>query len=159
MLFYVCQCFFLIFEILIAFFFFYVAFLQHSWYITFKKGGERCVEVYERIRERRKKLGLSANDVAEALGVSRATVYRYESADIEKLPTTIIEPLAKILRCSIPYLMGWEDELESHKKDDFVLSDLEKEIVKKFRTLNNSERAMFLRSLGIEEKRDEEKMA
>lgn len=117
------------------------------------------MEVYERIRERRKKLGLSANDIAEALGVSRATVYRYESADIEKLPTTIIEPLAKILRCSIPYLMGWEDELESHKKDDFVLSDLEKEIVKKFRTLNNSERAMFLRSLGIEEKRDEEKMA
>lgn len=117
------------------------------------------MEVYERIKERRKKLGLSANDIAEALGISRATVYRYESADIEKLPTTIIEPLAKILRCSIPYLMGWEDELELHKKNDFVLSDLEKEIIKKFRTLNNGERSMFLRSLGIEEKEDEEKMA
>lgn len=117
------------------------------------------MEVYERIKERRKKLGLSADDIAEALGVSRATVYRYESADIEKLPTTIIEPLAKILRCSIPYLMGWEDELELHKKEDFALSALEKEIIKKYRTLNSSEKAMFLRSIGIEEKGDEEKMA
>ncbi len=67
------------------------------------------MEVYERIKNRRKKLGLSADNVADALGVSRATIYRYESADIEKLPTTIIEPLSKILRCSPAYLMGWSE--------------------------------------------------
>ena len=43
------------------------------------------------------------------MGVSRATIYRYESADIEKLPLTILEPLSKILRCSPAYLMGWDD--------------------------------------------------
>lgn len=67
------------------------------------------MEVYERIKNRRKELGLSADNVADALGVSRATIYRYESADIEKLPTTIIEPLSKILRCSPAYLMGWSE--------------------------------------------------
>lgn len=67
------------------------------------------MEVYERIKNRRKKLGISADNVADALGVSRATIYRYESADIEKLPTTIIEPLSKILRCSPAYLMGWSE--------------------------------------------------
>lgn len=67
------------------------------------------MEIYERIKSRRKEIGLSAEDVAKALGVSRATIYRYESADIEKLPTSILEPLSKVLKCSIPYLMGWED--------------------------------------------------
>ena len=115
------------------------------------------MEVYERIKARRKELGLSADDVAEALGVSRATVYRYESADIEKLPTTIIEPLAKVLKCSIAYLMGWEEN--SNTYNSFQVSDLEKEIILKFRQLTNGERDMFLRSLGIEEKRDNEKLA
>lgn len=115
------------------------------------------MEVYERIKARRKEIGLSADDVAEALGVSRATVYRYESADIEKLPTTIIEPLAKVLKCSIAYLMGWEEKPNTN--NDFYLSDLEKDIIRKFRTLNNGERAMFLRTIGVEEKGDVAKMA
>lgn len=46
--------------------------------------------VYERIRQRRKELGLSAEDLARALGVSRATVYRYESAETEKLPSSVL---------------------------------------------------------------------
>lgn len=65
--------------------------------------------IYERIKNRRKELNLSADEVAAALGVSRATVYRYESSDIEKLPTTILDPLSKILKCTPAYLMGWDD--------------------------------------------------
>lgn len=65
------------------------------------------MEIYERIKKRRKEIGLSADEVANALHVSRATIYRYESKEIEKLPTNIIEPLAKVLKCSVPYLMGW----------------------------------------------------
>ena len=67
------------------------------------------MEIYEKIKNRRKELGLSAEDVAESLGISRATVYRYESADIEKLPITSLVPLAKVLKCSPGYLMGWEE--------------------------------------------------
>lgn len=66
--------------------------------------------IYEKIKRRRKELQLTADEVAEALGVSRATVYRYESEDIEKLPITSIEPLAAVLHCSPAYLMGWEEE-------------------------------------------------
>ena len=63
---------------------------------------------HERIKKRRKELGLTAEQVAEALNVSRATVYRYESAEIEKLPIDIIEPLARILQTTPEYLMGWD---------------------------------------------------
>ena len=68
------------------------------------------MSIYERIKERRKALGLTADDVAEKLGVSRATIYRYESADIEKLPTSSLEPLAKALQTTPAYLMGWTDD-------------------------------------------------
>lgn len=66
--------------------------------------------IYDRIKNRRKELGLTADYVANALGVSRATVYRYESSDIEKVPVTALEPLSKVLLCSPAYLMGWIDD-------------------------------------------------
>ena len=43
------------------------------------------MEIYERIKLRRKELGLSAEKVAEELGVSPATIYRYEKKDIKKI--------------------------------------------------------------------------
>lgn len=65
--------------------------------------------IYERIKQRRKELGLSAETVAEALGVSRATVYRYESSDIEKVPASVLTPLAEILETTPAFLMGWDE--------------------------------------------------
>lgn len=65
--------------------------------------------IQDKIKERRKELGLSLEDVAKALGVNRSTVMRYESESIKKMPIDIIPPLAKVLRCSPEYLMGWED--------------------------------------------------
>lgn len=66
--------------------------------------------VQDKIKKRRKELGLSLEDVAKALNVNRSTVLRYESKSIEKMPIDVIPPLAKILKCSPEYLMGWEDD-------------------------------------------------
>lgn len=63
-----------------------------------------------RIKQRRKELKLSADVVAEKLGVSRSTVFRYEKGDIEKVPTTILEKLAEVLKTTPAYLIGWESE-------------------------------------------------
>lgn len=68
--------------------------------------------VYERIKQRRKELGLTAEDVAAALNVSRATIYRYESAEIEKVPITAIVPLAKVLHTTPMEIMGWDSYTE-----------------------------------------------
>ncbi|WP_031513992.1 transcriptional repressor LexA [Desulfofalx alkaliphila] len=65
--------------------------------------------VGERIKNRRKRLGLSVDDLAKKLGKNRATVYRYESDEIENLPLNILEPLAKALGVTPAYLMGWEN--------------------------------------------------
>lgn len=63
----------------------------------------------ERMKARRKELGLSAEDIANALNVSRATVFRYEKGDIEKMPGAMLEPLAEVLHTTPAYLMGWEE--------------------------------------------------
>ena len=62
----------------------------------------------ERIKNRRIELGLSVEELASLLGKNRATIYRYESDEIENLPITILEPLARVLLTTPTYLMGWE---------------------------------------------------
>lgn len=72
----------------------------------------------ERIKERRKQLGLTVDELSERLNKNRATIYRYESNDIEKLPTTVLEPLAKALEVTPAYLMGWEENAEVTSNSD-----------------------------------------
>lgn len=63
----------------------------------------------ERIKQRRLEIGLSVDKLADIIGKNRATIYRYESNDIEKFPLDILYPLADALHTTPAYLMGWED--------------------------------------------------
>ena len=63
----------------------------------------------DRIKQARIKLGYSAEQVAAHLGVSPATIYRYENGDIAKLPSKHIKPLAEFLCVPPAYLMEWTD--------------------------------------------------
>ena len=64
--------------------------------------------VGERVKQARLKAGLNADELAAKIGKDRSTIYRYESNEIEKLPTSIIEPLSRALGVHPSYLMGWE---------------------------------------------------
>lgn len=86
----------------------------------------------ERIKYRRKELGMTADVLAEALGINRSTIFRYERGDIEKLPAILLADIAKALHVSPGYLMGWEDAPAAapaadplHKKID-RLDDVDK---------------------------------
>ena len=68
----------------------------------------------ERIKLRRKELGLSAEYLADKLKVSPATIYRYENGAIERLRGDVLEPLSKILHTTPAYLMGWEVQDNTH---------------------------------------------
>lgn len=84
------------------------------------------MSIGNRIKERRIELGLSADDLASRIGKSRATVYRYENGDIENMPTTILEPLAKALETTPADLMGWNITIEfkTSKSEDIGLKRL-----------------------------------
>ena len=86
------------------------------------------MEIYERIKQRRKELGLSAEKVAEKLGISPATMYRYENNDIKKFPIDILKPLADVLHTTPGYLMGWTDIVSN-----IVLSSHEEKVITAYR--------------------------
>lgn len=67
-----------------------------------------------RILERRKELGLTLDDIAGEIGVSKSTISRYESGTIEVLKLPVIEAIARVLRVSPSWLIGKsEDRTES----------------------------------------------
>lgn len=66
------------------------------------------MEISKIIKNRRIELGLTLKEVADSLGVAESTVSRYESSDIQNMGIDKIEALAKVLKCSPGYLMGWE---------------------------------------------------
>lgn len=67
------------------------------------------MKIGERIKARRKELKMSVDELATKLGKNRATVYRYESNEIENMPLEIVKPLALALKVTPAYLMGWEE--------------------------------------------------
>lgn len=73
------------------------------------------MNIGQRIKDRRKELKMSADELGAKLGKNRATIYRYENGDIENLPLDILEPIAKALQTTPQYLMGWENV---QKKND-----------------------------------------
>ena len=91
------------------------------------------MSVGSRIKKRRKMLGMSAEDIAQIIGVSAATVYRYESGDIENMRTdedySVSVALGHdvdcdfALRCKGDSMIGariYDGDIVFIKKQDFV---------------------------------------
>lgn len=62
------------------------------------------------LAERRKNLGLTQKEVAAAVGVSEATVSRWESGEIANMRRDRIAAYAKILKTTPTFIMTGEDE-------------------------------------------------
>lgn len=73
------------------------------------------MDIGKRMKSRRKQLGYSAEKVASEMGLSPATIYRYEKGDIKKMPGNLLEPLAELLNTTPAYLMGWDDDPENYE--------------------------------------------
>ena len=73
-----------------------------------------------RMKARRKEIGLSAEKVAELLGVSPATIYRYENGDIDKVPGERLAPIAAALQTTPAYLMGWDEKNPPAQVDERI---------------------------------------
>ena len=73
-------------------------------------------KIGQRIKERRKELDMTADELGRRIGKNRATVYRYENGDIENLPIDVLKPIAKALDIAPQYLMGWNIDTETTSK-------------------------------------------
>ena len=68
------------------------------------------MEIREKLKQRRLELNLTMADVAKAVGVSEATVSRWESGNIADMRHSRIVALANVLQISPSVIMGWEDD-------------------------------------------------
>jgi len=64
----------------------------------------------ERIKARRNEIGMTADELAEKIGVSRSTMFRYEKGSIEKIPYLRLLDIATSLRTTWGALMGLDEE-------------------------------------------------
>lgn len=91
----------------------------------------RCyfLEFKDLVYRRRKELELTMEEVARKVGVSKATVQRWESGEIANIRRDKITLLAEALKTTPAYLMGWVDNDTS----DIELSAHEKKIILAYR--------------------------
>ena len=63
-------------------------------------------DVGARIKERRKELNISAALLAERIGLSKATIHRYENGDIKNIKMPVLESMAAVLQVNPLWLIG-----------------------------------------------------
>ena len=78
------------------------------------------MEIKDILKNRHTELGLTQLDVANAVGVSEATVSRWESGDIANMKRSRIASLASVLKMSPSIIMGWNEEHEAHMPSNII---------------------------------------
>ena len=105
-----------------------------------------------KIKELRKQLNMSVDELATKLGKNRATIYRYERGDIENLPLDVLEPLANALNTTPGYLMGWDENTQSDSSNkDLNINSVDNvgNIIKKLRLERKLTLEEFSNETGI----------
>lgn len=78
------------------------------------------MEIKDILKQRRLELSLTMADVAKAVGVSEATVCRWESGYISNMRQNRIAELAKVLQLKPSVIMGWEEQEAFTEYNPFV---------------------------------------
>ena len=71
--------------------------------------------VGDRIRQVRQEQDVTQQELADYIGVSKQAVYKYENNIVTNKPTDKVDAIAKRLKVSPAYLMGWEEQPEPKK--------------------------------------------
>jgi len=82
--------------------------------------------VGKRIKERREELNLPVSDLAERLGMSKATIHRYENGEIKNIKVPVAMAIAHELKVSAAWLLGKTDHKQRHESQE--LADRYKEL-------------------------------
>jgi repressor LexA len=90
-----------------------------------------------RIRERRKDIGMTQEELGKRVGVTKATINKYETGIVVNMKRPTIEHIAQALDVPPGYLMGWTDNTTSVQTNNGVIGQNSGTI-----TVNNAERTL-----------------
>ena len=74
----------------------------------------------DRICQLRVRRGMSQTELAEAIGESKQTIYKYEHGIVTNIPIAKVEAIAKVLKCPPSALTGWENSQREPDPDDLT---------------------------------------
>ena len=106
----------------------------------------------ERLKTARSERNITATELAEALGINKATIYRYENAEIGRIKSVTINAIADYLNVNPDYLIGATDNKRTAKEAEDLLSsitDAEKSLLELFRRVPEDRRQMVLEMIRI----------
>lgn len=95
----------------------------------------------KRLKQRRKALSLSGDEMARYLGVDRTTYYRYERGAIVKIPGEVLQRAAIRLGVPTTWLLGLE-EAPAFPDDSLLPED--QELFSLYHQLTEKDRALIL---------------
>lgn len=72
----------------------------------------------ERIRNRRKELKMTQDELGSLLGCTKSAICKVERDKEQNLTTDRVTAYAKALNCSVSYLMGWENNIPQFRSTD-----------------------------------------
>ena len=105
-----------------------------------------------RLKETREERGISAKELAEALGINKATIHHYERSDFKSVKTPILRAIADYLNVNPDYLIGATDNKHTVKEAEDLLNsitDAEKSLLELFRRVPEEHRQMVLEMIKI----------
>ena len=119
------------------------------------------MKMSERIRERRKALGLTQGDLAQKLGLQTSAVAKYENGRVENIKRSVILKMAQVLECSPSYLMGIDETDDAIGSDtyNFPVSRFERTLITTYRASDQLTKDMVNRILHLDEPAEQDKMA
>lgn len=98
----------------------------------------------ERIKKLRLEKGISQTELAERIGQSKQTVYKYENNIVTNIPSDVIEKIAISLDTTLSYLFGWDDTPETKSSEPPARDPLDEKILQLFSQLTPEERREVL---------------
>lgn len=100
----------------------------------------------EKIRKLRIDLGLTQEELADAVSTKKQTIHKYEVGIITNIPATKIKDIADKLKTTPAYLMGWDDiDSFSDNKEKLPHTVEEEQFLKMVARLTPENRAFLFR--------------
>lgn len=93
------------------------------------------MNIGERIKKRRLERGMTLEDVAKVVHVTRGTIQKYENSVISTIPYDRIILLSEALMVSPAYLMGWDEP----EKPPQELTPKQLDLIEQVRHLSDSQ--------------------
>ncbi len=81
------------------------------------------IPMNERIRSRRRELGLTQEELAHALGLQKSAIAKYESGRVRNIKQNVLMKMAEVLDCSPSWLLGCSDAPNGTSHGDSLPED------------------------------------